>query len=83
MRLHGAEMITPSYPPALLFRTGAPHGLSAGSLVGAQEPRLPTALVLIPVFNRKTSSRPMSLPPLRHTLASSTQSRELPTLPVN
>jgi hypothetical protein len=49
--------------PALVSRTGVPQGLSPGSQVGAQDPRLPNALVLTPIFNRKTSSRPPSLPP--------------------
>ena len=49
--------------PALVSRTGTPHGLSPGSPGGPQEPRLPTALVLTPIFNRKTSSGPMKLPP--------------------
>lgn len=49
--------------PALVSRTGAPHELSPGPLIGAQERRLPTPLVLMPIFNQKTSSRPLSLPP--------------------
>jgi hypothetical protein len=49
--------------PALLSRTGTLPGLSPGSPGGPQEPRLPTALVLTPIFNRKTSSGPMKLPP--------------------
>jgi hypothetical protein len=48
--------------PALLSRIGVPRGMSTGSLVGAQEPRLPTAVVLTPIFNRKTSSCPLNLP---------------------
>jgi len=49
--------------PALLSRTGVPYGLNTGSLVVAQEPRIPTALVLTPIFNRETSSGPMKFPP--------------------
>ncbi len=49
--------------PALVSRTGVPQGLIPGSPGGAQEPRLPTALVLTPIFNRKTSSSPMKVPP--------------------
>ncbi len=49
--------------PALVSRTGAHPGLSPGSPVGAQEARLPNALVLTPIFGRKTSSRPPRVPP--------------------
>jgi hypothetical protein len=49
--------------PALVSGAGASHGMIPGSLGGLQEARLPNALVLTPIFNRKTSSRPPSLPP--------------------
>jgi hypothetical protein len=45
--------------PALVSGTGAPYGVSPGS----QDLRSPYALVLMPIYNRKTSSRPMMLPP--------------------
>jgi len=45
--------------PALVSGTGAPYGVSPG----AQDIRLPHALALMPIYNRKTSSRPMTLPP--------------------
>jgi hypothetical protein len=67
--------------PALLSRTGAPHGLSAGSLVGAQEPRLPTALVLTPIFNRETSSSPMKFPPFVIRLPSPPGLMSYPSFP--
>ena len=45
--------------PALVSGTGAPYGVTPG----APDPRSPYALVLMPICNRKTSSRPMRFPP--------------------
>jgi hypothetical protein len=45
--------------PALVSRTGAPLGLSSG----APNSRPPHALELTAIYNRKRSSRPMTLPP--------------------
>lgn len=45
--------------PALVSGIGAPDGPGGG----APGNRSPYALALTPIYNRKTSSRPMMLPP--------------------
>ena len=49
--------------PALVSGTGVPHGFGPEAPGGLPGSRPPNALVLMPIYNRKTSSRPMMLPP--------------------
>jgi hypothetical protein len=64
--------------PALVSGTGAPLGLSSG----APDFRTPHALVLMPIYNRKTSSRPMMLPPFEIRLTRPASLVRYPTFPV-
>jgi hypothetical protein len=63
--------------PAIVSGTGAPYGVSPG----AQDLRSPYALVLMPIYNRKTSSRPMMLPPFVIRLTHPSSLVRYPTFP--
>ena len=64
--------------PALVSGTGAPYGLGSGG----PDPRFPHALALMPIYNRKTSSRPMTLPPFEIRLTHPASLVRYPTFPV-
>jgi hypothetical protein len=63
--------------PAIVSGTGAPYGVSPV----AQDLRSPYALVLMPIYNRKTSSRPMMLPPFVIRLTHPSSLVRYPTFP--
>jgi hypothetical protein len=63
--------------PAIVSGTGAPYGMGPG----AQNLRSPYALVLMPIYSRKTSSRPMMLPPFVIRLTHPSSLVRYPTFP--
>lgn len=63
--------------PAIVSGTGASYGV----VPGAQNPRSPYALVLMPIYNRKSSSRPMMLPPFVVRLTHPSSLVRYPTFP--
>lgn len=63
--------------PALVSGTGVPCGVSPG----AQDTKSPYALVLLPIYDRKTSSRPMMLPPFVIRLSHPSSLVRYPTFP--
>jgi len=64
--------------PALVSGASVSYGVSPG----ARDPRSPYALVLMPIYNRKTSSRPMMLPPFEIRLTHPASLVRYPTFPV-
>jgi hypothetical protein len=67
--------------PALVSATGAPYGFGPEAFGGTLVDRPPHALVLIPIYNRKTSSRPMMLPPFEIRLTHPAGLVRYPTFP--
>jgi hypothetical protein len=63
--------------PAIVSGTGVSYGVG----LGAQNLRSPYALVLMPIYNRKTSSRPMMLPPFVVRLTHPSSVVRYPTFP--
>ena len=68
--------------PALVSGTGAPNGFGLEAPGGVPGNRPPHALVLMPIYNRKTSSRPMRLPPFEIRLTHPASLVRYPTFPV-
>jgi hypothetical protein len=68
--------------PALVSGTGAPHGFGPEAPGGVAGSRSPHALVLMPIYGQKTSSRPMMLPPFEIRLTHPASLVRYPTFPV-